>query len=185
MMSHKLLVSMLAAATMVGCGSPAALTTSPSTTDTTTALAPEAAFQGDRHVLATGATMSFDQIRAQLPQQISAADADRLLTTVDLSNIAADEAESNFTVQQRGRGGFGRGFGGIGRGFGRGFGGYGRGFGRGFYGGYGRGFRYYNYGRFSFPYYNYGGFYRPYYYNNYYPFLYNYANTCWPYTYRY
>jgi hypothetical protein len=178
---------MLAAATMVGCGSPAALTTSPTNADTNTALAPEAAFQGDRHVLATGATMSFDQIRAQLPQQISEADANRLLTTIDLSKIAEDDAQANFTIQQRGyggfRGGIGRGFGG--RGFARGFGGYGRGFGRGFYGGYGRGFRFYNYGRFSFPYYNYGGFYRPYYYNNYYPFLYNYANTCYPYSYGY
>ncbi|MNS46217.1 hypothetical protein D3C72_787040 [compost metagenome] len=182
MMSHKLLVSMLAAAAMAGCGSPAALTTSPTNTDTNTALAPEAAFQGERHVLATGATMSFDQIRAQLPQQISEADANRLLTSIDPSKIAEDEAQANFTVQQRG---FRGGYGGIGRGFSRGFGGYGRGFGRGFYGGYGRGFRYYNYGRFAFPYYNYGGFYRPYYYNNYYPFLYNYANTCYPYTYRY
>lgn len=183
MMSHKLMVGMLAAAMIAGCGSPSAtLTTSPATTDTNTALAPEAAFQGERHIMATGNAMSFDQIRAQLPEQISAADADRLLTTVDPSTIAADDAQTGFTIQQRfGRGGYG----GIGRGFSRGFGSYGRGFGRGFYGGYGRSFRFFRHRNFYFPYYSYGSFYRPYYYNNYYPFLYNYSNTCYPYTYRY
>lgn len=181
MMSYKLLVSTLAAAALVGCGSPAALTTSPTTTDTNTALAPEAAFQGERHIMATGSSMSFDDIRSQIPQQISAADAERLLVSADQINIAADDATAPFSIQQRrGGGGYG-GYGGhrsFGRGFHRGF---------AFHRGFNRfnNFRFFRHRNFFFPFVSHGSFYRPYFNNYSYPFLYNYNNTCYPYTYRY
>ena len=125
-------------------------------------------------VQAVGPQINFDQVISQLPKQISVADAQRMLVTVDPS-IVKDEPNSYSVQQLRGRGGFG--------GFGRGIGFRGA-FGRpGGFHGYGN-YRFFRHNNYYFPYYRRFGYYYPYYYNNYYPYLYSYNNYCYPYTYN-
>jgi hypothetical protein len=166
MKSNHLILGGLAtvlAVTTFGCASTPSTTTAPQ--EPMSAI-DQAQFgtQSDRQI------QSIADLKANLPAQISEADAAKMLVEIDPSKVRTN----NYSVQQWGfRGGFRgglRGFGGIGRGW---YGGYGRGFGA---------YRYFGYGGRYFPYYNYGGFYRPYLYGSYYPYLYNYANYYYPYT---
>lgn len=163
MLTKQVLTSLLAvglASATFGCAT---------TPTTQTAVAPTAQ-SSDRQVLAVENRQTVDQfkqMRAQLPQQIAVADADRLLVTIDPSQVKADSSRS---VQQWGRFGF--------RGGWRGFGW--RGFGLGAF----NRFRFFNYGNYYYPYALYGGYYRPYLYSSCYnPFLYGYGGGYYPYTY--
>lgn len=124
--------------------------------------------QPDRQVLATGTDIKQDveleNAIKQLPQRISAADAERMLIQIDPEKINDDGSEG-YSVQRWG-GRYGR------------YGGY-RGYGRGFYGG----FRYYGYGGRYFPYYASAGYYYPYFSGGYYPYLSLYNSLYSPYSY--
>jgi hypothetical protein len=144
---------------------------------------------------------TFDQMLAQLPARVAAADVDKILTKIDPSAIK--DALPTYSLARRGGGGGGhRGGGGGGHHRGGGHGGRGgHGWGggrynRGYYGGYGSAFYYgnpfyyYGYGNYYYPYYNYGSYYYPYYgYGGYSPFLYRYGlGSSYfynPYTYAY
>ena len=163
-MTNKLFIGAITVATaasLFACGAPSQ-TSAPATDN---ALAPEAAFVGDRHVLATGETLNFEQIRAQLPQQISLADAERMLETVDPSRLVADDG--NYSVQQPYRRGS-----------------YRRG-GHAFFFNRRHNFRFFRHRNILFPFHRIGSFYRPYTFATYSPFLYSYRNFCYPYSYHY
>lgn len=158
------------AATTIGCATnPTTSTTAPQ--QETLSVIDQAQVQPDRSI------MSIADLKANLPAQISEADAARMLVEIDPNKIVTD---GNYAVQQslRGRGiGFGLGHRGLGF----------RGLSRGFYGGYGRfgglsRFRYFNYRNLYYPYYYNAGFYRPYIYGGYYNYLYPYASSYYPYT---
>jgi hypothetical protein len=117
-----------------------------------------------------------DQAKAQLPAQISVADAERLLVKVDESQIIKDKPYS--VLRGRG-GGRGRGRGGHGHhghghrhhGFGHGGGGFGWGWGGLGWGGYGwPGYGFYGLGNYYYPYALSGNYYTPYSYS---PYLYS------------
>jgi hypothetical protein len=154
------------AVTAFGCAS----TPTTSTAQESLSVIDQAQVQPDRSV------MSIADLKANLPAQISEADAARMLVEIDPSKIVT---EGNYAVQQR-FGGRSIGFGGH-RGLGF------RGLSRGFYGGYHRygglsRFRYFNYRNLYYPYYYNAGFYRPYIYGSYYNYLYPYATSYYPYT---
>ena len=175
MTSNTMLARMLmiaTAAALIGCTSPTS--TQPSNSAPAvheTHLPPHEVLQGDRQLLVAGISMNFEEIRANLPERISEAEASRLLTTLDPSRV---KQEANFSLQSI-RGGYG--YGGYGRGYSR------YTYGRGFYGGFGRsyaGYRYYGYGGYYFPYAYRAGYYYPYTYNAYYPFFYGYRGYYYP-----
>lgn len=139
---------------------------------------PDQLITDDRMVMVDGKTMSFEQIRQQLPARISEADAARLLVSIDPSKVM-DSGEME--LQQR------RGWRGGGRSFARGWGrGFARGFGRGLYRGFGN-YRYFGYRGYYFPYYYNAGYYYPYTYPygglTYAPYLYGYGGGLYPYSY--
>lgn len=162
MMSKQILVGVLAVATAtMALGCSAVSTPSQSTTENQLSnVPPHEVLKGDRQILVAGLPMNFDQIAGNLPETLTVAQANRLLTSIDPSRVSTD---SNFSIQQ-----------------------YRYGFGRGFYGGFGRGYggyRYYGYRGYYFPYAYSGGLYRRYAYNNYYPFFYNYGRSYYPFYY--
>lgn len=170
-MSKKLLVgalSILTAATAFGCAS---TPTTPQATTTNTAQV------ADRSVMAVGENPAeVAQAIKELPARISVADADKLLTTIDPSQVK-DEAR-HVNVRFGGYGGIG--MRGVGyRGLGR--------VGAGWYGrfGLGHGYRFFGHGRRYFPYYRYGSYFYPYSSYGYYPYLTTYSNYCYPYSYWY
>ena len=140
-------------------------------------VAPDKLIVDNQKLMVNGEAMTVDQIRKQLPARISAADAAKMLVQIDPDKIVKENAKSDMSTQQWGRGFYGRGF--YGRGF---YGGYGL-YGRGLYG-YG-GYGYYPYGGYYWPYYSYAGYYYPYSYASYYyPYLYGYSSLYYPYYYR-
>lgn len=130
-----------------------------------TTVAPHEVLKDDRHLMVAGVPMNFEQIQAELPETLTAAQAAQMLVKIDATQVS--QGEANFSLQQYGRNFY---------------------FGRGYYGNYNYGFAnclYYPYRSYYFPYYNYGGIYRRYNYNNgYYPFYYGYRNSFYPYYYR-
>lgn len=164
MMSKQILVGVLAVATAtmaLGCSANPTPSQSATTENQLTNVPPHEVLKGDRQLLVAGLPMNFDQIAADLPETLTVAQANRLLTSVDPSAVSS---QGNFSIQQSRYG-----------------------FGRGFYGGFGSrygSYRYYNYRSYLFPYAYSGGLYRRYRYNNYYPFFYNYGRSYFPYYYN-
>lgn len=159
-MSKKLLVGALSLLTLAGCGT---APTTPQATTTNTA--------SDRHVTAT--TDNMQQIINQLPAKISNADAQRMLVTIDPSQIKNEPTRHVNVVLRRSIG--------LGVGY-HGFSHWGWGGGYRSYGLYNR-FRYLNYGGYGFPYYNYGAYWYPYTAAYYRPYLLYANNYCYPYSY--
>lgn len=152
------------AAAMAGCGSV------PTTPQATTQAAPAPAAP-DRHVAAADEITNFDQVATQLPTRISVQDADRMLVSVDPSQVQADHGYSVQVVRGLGMGVGARGLG------------LGRRVGVGAFGGYTglRRMRFFRYRNFYVPY-SLGAYgYSPYLYSSYLPYLYSYGNTYTPY----
>ena len=154
MLTKQVLTSLLIAATATTAfGCQMMPTNQAPTTPAQADLPPEMALKSDR------------QLKAELPQQISVADAERLLVTIDPSQV---KDEATRSVQQWGFHGLRRGF-------------FGFGHHRPFL--FNR-FRFFRHRNFFFPFSFHGSFYRPFLYNNCYnPFLYNYGSSYYPYTY--
>lgn len=153
-------------------------------------VAPDQLVFGDRQILVNGPEINVEQIRKQLPAQITAAEASKLLVKIDPRQIVQEG--SGFETQQRFGRGFGRGFyGGVRRGFGWSgalgrWGGWGGGWGGwGAYGGWG-GLGWYPYGNLYFPYAYSAGCWSPAIFPVasalYSPFLYGYGGGFYPYT---